>query len=531
MYSVDGDDETVPLIVQVTSRTALEAIDRVTIHPNELEGLAALLAERGVEFSESIVQRVVREAVSSDLLFGDDFERSSPLASPDRTDLAGFNESMARTAAGAAAGAFAGDGYPAIGIFATDGETPVVSLTFDGEPVGALTFHPDAFVIAIDSHATDVEVAFDSSDFEGLDRMAQQRRELYEHLPDTAHGSAIVWRLYSGDHSNSTDGVTEGWRARIDVEAVVGPAILVGRMVMFSHGRLRRDKKDPLYRFRRTAGEEKHPYARTAYPAIETVAVCGRSAVIAVHGTMGCATDLAAAIVDELGQHRLVLRFEHDTWLPIADNATELVGQIERLGLTQVTFVAHSRGGLVARDVMDTLAVSGRVASTLIALGSPFKGTPIVDGVDGGLLGLTALMGMLKHVTGPAGFAASRLAGILVKFRLPRGIEDMSPTASYIRAFKRVNNDIVAFAGSIDAQSLRPSQGLAKSLAHGFATGVFGAIENDYIVAAESSRYLVAENNVTHVECDHFSYLDDPRVRTAIGKIDTSTNHSLVIDD
>jgi pimeloyl-ACP methyl ester carboxylesterase len=526
MYRVDGDGERIPLIVQVTSRAPSSEIDGYAIEPEQLEGLATVLENTGIAFSESLVQRVIREALTSDLVSGRDFEHSSPLASPDRTDVDEFNGSMARIGEGA----LTGDDYPQIAFSASTGENPVVSLAFDGDTVGALTFHPDAFVIAIDADFTDVEVAYDFNDG-GIASAWAQREETAELISDPSHGMAVVWRLYTGEHSNSTDGVSEGWRVRVNVEAVVGPAILVGRMAMFSHGRLRRDKKDPLYPFRRASGEEKYPHSRSAYPAIETVASCSPTAIIAVHGTMAAATDLAAAIVDELGQHRLVLRFEHDTWLPIPENALELVGHIERLGLTRVTFVAHSRGGLVARDAMETLAVSNRVKSTLIALGSPFDGTPIVDGVDGGLLALTALTGMLKNVTGPVGFAANRLAGMLLKFRLPRGIEDMSPTASYLRAFKRVSNDIVAFAGSIDAQAERPSQGLAKNLAHGFATGVFGPVENDYVVAAASSRHLVSAENVTHIESDHFSYLGDTRVKAAIRAIDTSTNVNLVIDD
>jgi len=527
MYIVDGDDEQRPLILQVTPRAPLDAIDGFEIRPGEIERLASLLFNTGLDFSESLVERVVREASNSDPLFGSDFEHTSPLAPNSSSGVDEFNESMARTTTRAVNE----DGYPTVSFVATPGDSPIVSMAFDADTIGAVSFHPDAFVVAVDPGLADVEVEFDFSDDEGRAFIANQMYELQQRVSDSRTGAAIVWRLYSGNHSNSTDGVTEGWRARVDVGSVVGPAVLVGRLAMFSHGRLRRDRRDPLYRFRRASGAEEHPHQRTAYPAIETVATCGSSAVIAVHGTMASGVDLAAAIVDELGQHRLVLRFEHDTWLPITENASELVGHIERLGLDHVTFVAHSRGGLVAREVMNALASSNRVKSAMIALGAPFKGTPIVDGVDGGLLALTALMGMLGHVTGPAGFVAGRLAGLLVKFRLPPGIQDMGPASSFIGTVRPVNNDITAFAGSIDAQSERSSHGLGKNLAYGFATGVFGATENDYIVAAESSRYQVADARVTHVESDHFSYLTDSRVKAALRGIDASTNISLVIDD
>ena len=51
-----------------------------------------------------------------------------------------------------------------------------------------------------------------------------------------------------------------------------------------------------------------------------------------------------------------ILRYEHDTWLRVADNARDLASLVRASSLRHVVFVAHSRGGLVARLAMGLLS-------------------------------------------------------------------------------------------------------------------------------------------------------------------------------
>ena len=58
---------------------------------------------------------------------------------------------------------------------------------------------------------------------------------------------------------------------------------------------------------------------------------------------MACALPLAEALRKRAGPTSVV-RFEHDTWLPIIDNASELAARLADVGARDVLLVAHSRG-------------------------------------------------------------------------------------------------------------------------------------------------------------------------------------------
>jgi hypothetical protein len=91
-------------------------------------------------------------------------------------------------------------------------------------------------------------------------------------------------------------------------------------------------------------------------------------------------------------------------------------------GCRRVSVVAHSRGGLVARHAAELLAARGGPEVELLTPGTLFLGTPIVDGVRAGLLGVRVMLGGLRV---PGGFAVvdsgTRLAGLLIWSQSPPG--------------------------------------------------------------------------------------------------------------
>lgn len=82
-----------------------------------------------------------------------------------------------------------------------------------------------------------------------------------------------------------------------------------------------------------------------------------------------------------------VRRFEHDTVATVLNNADELTQSITTaIRVDRLLLVAHSRGGLVARTVVDELIRDGYPAAiSLYTFGTPHAGTPLVK-IGGRLL-------------------------------------------------------------------------------------------------------------------------------------------------
>ena len=419
----------------------------------------------------------------------------------------------------------------------TDGGVPtflersgVQMLRMDDEsgPVGAVTFSPFAFIVPIDAGAEEarLELEPDPVVFADLDVRDTELRVL-------GFGAtveyALVWRLYRGGNSSVVDGITteRGRLFEIGLGLVEGAAYLVGRLAMTVNRNMQRPERDPWFRGRveRAVFDDLELERTTAEdcPELGDVAsgTMGTDAIIAIHGTMGCAVPMARSLAVDLDGRGPILRFEHDTWNTIPENADALVAGIQSAGLKRVLFVAHSRGGLVARQAMrDLREAAPDVEARLIAVGTPFAGTPMIGAAESGLLGVRATLGALRLLTGPALDTISRLAGLLIKGRLPVGLRDMHPRETYLKAFRGSSTTgISAVAGTVDPNGPRESYGIAVALQRGGTRGIFhdadtnAAILNDYIVPTASASHRIPADRTLEVECDHFSYFSHPEVR------------------
>jgi hypothetical protein len=219
---------------------------------------------------------------------------------------------------------------------------------------------------------------------------------------------------------------------------------------------------------------------------------------------------------------RRIVRFEHDTWHDIADNSDVLAQQVARIRANDVTFIAHSRGGLVARRAAEKLTSQGWAGGRVIALGTPFAGTELVDQARGGLLGATATFGALRVFVGGALDPISRLASLMFR-KLPIGIEQMGPRSSFITGYPgpRDTAHVFAFAGNVDAEGSVEVRGIAGSALHGLARAGYGrrGDPGDLVVSVASAKAGAAANQAHTVASDHFSYFAQKEVEDHIRQL------------
>jgi triacylglycerol esterase/lipase EstA (alpha/beta hydrolase family) len=103
-------------------------------------------------------------------------------------------------------------------------------------------------------------------------------------------------------------------------------------------------------------------------------------AVVFVHGTVSCGIQSLKDLYNA-GIGAPIYRYEHDTFLPVSENATEMANLIgHHLRAKRLTLVSHSRGGLVARIALSKLLRSGYAGEvSVLTFGTPHEGTPLAN--------------------------------------------------------------------------------------------------------------------------------------------------------
>ena len=139
---------------------------------------------------------------------------------------------------------------------------------------------------------------------------------------------------------------------------------------------------------------------------------------------------------------RATWRFEHDTFLGIAQNVSHLVAAVRRQCIANspadaqrhIVLIAHSRGGNVARFGLPALRKAfGRQGWTFAAvtLGSPHLGTQVFERVGRRWHGLAAAVGGLRHLGAPW-MNRDTLAELVnlergLAYDVPPGFHDVEP--------------------------------------------------------------------------------------------------------
>jgi hypothetical protein len=139
---------------------------------------------------------------------------------------------------------------------------------------------------------------------------------------------------------------------------------------------------------------------------------------------------------------RATWRFEHDTFLRIAQNVAQLVAAVRRQCIADsspdasrhIVLIAHSRGGNVARfGVVALRKAFGKQGWTFAAvtLGSPHLGTHVFERVGHRWHGLAAAVGGLRHLGAPW-LSRDTLAELVnlergLAYDVPVGFHDVEP--------------------------------------------------------------------------------------------------------
>lgn len=136
--------------------------------------------------------------------------------------------------------------------------------------------------------------------------------------------------------------------------------------------------------------------------------------------------------------------YEHDTFLPIDQNAEELAGLVMRhFGASPLTFVCHSRGGLVARAAIDRMpSLADQIQ--LHTFGTPHSGTPLAeyDRLVPFLRAVDALLHPRDLIR-----SADRYLNPKTLFP-PPGVLEMSPNNPFITRMQSTLHPELAFFGS-----------------------------------------------------------------------------------
>lgn len=482
------------------SREALGDLWRAWRGTWEAEGIA-----------QPLVQRAIQEATSpdADFVLGAAPETWSPLAElrfESLGSLASDVQLFGALAADTESGSDDAQLWPRLDVenVVVD-ESPALTFAIDGDPVAAVAFDGDAFLLPIPSsvHAVGIEVEPRPATISELERLMRA----------PAH-ELVVWRIYSGENSWVRDVITRARRGvhQLSIAGLEIGAFAAGRVVRTRSKTLDADRPDPFRPHQLAKAESENHSIADAAPRLGASGTETGRAVVVVHGTMSNGLALAKAVLDASGNEVPVRRYEHDTWLALETNAAELATLLADKVRENVALVAHSRGGLVATRAMTILERRGGPAVTsLTTLGTPFSGTPVAASADLAFLGLRALMGGLRYAGGPTVDAATRLAGLALRLRTPPGLKLMFPNSPVLPVLRdAIRPDAITFAAEADGWSGN-QQG--PGLARGLGNGVFGDVANDLVVAVDSAQVVPGPPVLA---CDHYSYLDSAEVRACL---------------
>lgn len=353
----------------------------------------------------------------------------------------------------------------------------------------------------------------------------QVARLLHRHgSPDHELETVLDWRAYIGHET----GIVDGWTlmrqsGRGYIASLVGAT---GFVVATALRRITTKEitltADPRRGSRLAEMEAAWPYIADSCPRLDEIdAIDADVAMVFVHGTASCAVaglkDLFSLATQGFSVPGRVLRFEHDTFVPITDNAQALSQLItDRLRVRKLLIAAHSRGGLVACDAAKLLKDAGYAGDvTVYSFGTPYQGTPLVA------MGKKALNLLMKlgeeiatnlpvPVLSPL---AKAMFYVMEAPTLPKGIMAMNEDAEGLAYLQRSASAIRLLSWGSHYDVMRGSAGFGVG-AEGFLLGALNGREHDLVVTRPSA--LACGSAQPALDCSHVHYFRTPQVRDAI---------------
>lgn len=355
------------------------------------------------------------------------------------------------------------------------------------------------------------------------------KRMLHRHAgPDHALETLLDWRAFVGQHTGIVDGWTlmrqsgRGWSASLVGATGFVVARALRRLTVPEPTLMR----DPRMASRLAELEAAHADVADACPRLEEVEppLDADVAAVFVHGTASCGIgglrDLVAPTNRGFAVPVPVLRFEHDTFVPIIDNAQDLADQIaRRLRVRRLLLLAHSRGGLVAADAARVLRDGGYAGDvTVHSFGTPYRGTPLVA------MGKKALNLLMKLGEGLADGVPLPLLSPLAKAMfyvtesptLPPGILAMQEGAEGLRYIERSAQAVQLRSWGSDYDVLRGDAGYGVAT-EGFLIGALDGRPHDLVVPATSATACGRAQPL--LACAHGLYFRQVAVRTAVADL------------
>lgn len=345
----------------------------------------------------------------------------------------------------------------------------------------------------------------------------------------------VDWRIYTGMNSLISDGesrLRRMTRARwvTHVRPPRGASgMMVGKVVRRLGPTGSIYQCDDSHRSRLEREERKHKAIAESNPRLGSQQLQGQAGVVFVHGTRSCCVHSLADL-----QGKLTLpthRFEHDTFLPVGENAGELTALIESsVQVERLLLFGHSRGGLIVRLVAAELREKGFGEPEVWTFGTPHEGTPLISrGLEilmrrlGGparamklaRMGLRSKVDVATDAHGvPREDAVGAVLSILLRdAALPAGLLIMaakSPERDLLDKYAGLKTTY-AFGGACTVDDV---QGYAVCHA-GFAHEMFEGASNDLVVG-QASATAPAGGCALPDPCTHSAYFRDATVRRLI---------------
>ena len=241
--------------------------------------------------------------------------------------------------------------------------------------------------------------------------------------------------------------------------------------------------------------------------------------VVLIHGLFATDVGTFGALQAKLERHFQLVGFPHDTLSQsIEANAFELARTLSTFGCREVRFVAHSRGGLVARRtaVLLTERFPQVVPKSCATFGTPHLGAELAENA-GGLLASAAFLN--------ASLGNRSVASVLDMLccyaelgEIP-GIRDLRPANTNETWLARLQKEEGLHADAkmelcVVGGATHPNGRMVR-MAASIVRRLIGNKANDLVVAQASSiPPLSRSNSCFKVECNHFSYFSEDQGAT-----------------